>query len=127
MKYEVMMLRERYETIADAVEAFKELTLPYQEEVIREAIRWEMGNDRTPIPDAVTMFITRSDERGAEFLESELLPMLDVAWDTHRPQGTPTLGLRITDRAEDRVTMSPQECLDHLNELVKNAPMFGGE
>ncbi len=102
MKTEIMMLREKYATIDEALEAFKGLTQPYQEHVVRSAIQWELDYNGEPIPDAVTMFICRDSERGAEFLGGELQAMLDIAWDTHRAQGTPDLGLRINDRSEKR-------------------------
>ncbi len=101
MKYEVMMLRDRYETIEDALEAFKGLTLPYQEAVIREAIRWEMPDEETAIPDAVTMFIARTPERGAEFLRDELFVMMEIACDTGESEGTARLRVTIINAEED--------------------------
>ena len=101
MKYEIMMLRDRYETIEDALEAFKGLTLPYQEAVIREAIRWEMSDEETAIPDAVTMFIARNPERGAEFLRDELSVMLEIAYDTGESEGTARLGVVVIDREDE--------------------------
>ncbi len=92
MYTEYMMLGKLYHTQTAAIQAWMDAPQDAYDDVIRQSIHWELDYEGL-VPDAVTMFLGRNPEVGAEFLRERYDAMDEVAYDTEECQGTRRFGV----------------------------------
>lgn len=99
MDTKYMMLGTAYNSQTEAIQAWMDAPQDVYDDVIRQSIRWELDY-KGLVPDAVTMFLGRNPEVGAEFLRERYDAMEEVAFDTGACQGTTRFGVVIFDDDE---------------------------
>lgn len=92
MTTKYMMLGKTYNSQTEALKAWESAPQDAYDDVIRQSIRWELDYEGL-VPDAVTMFLGRDPELGAEFLRERYDAMEEIAYERERDQGTERFGV----------------------------------